>query len=117
MTAPTSDRDELRQAVKRAICAERCAFRGDIPCHSPPLPTVDPDPCDDPGCTALADAAIAAYERHRPRADVVLTREEWDQAAIGIYSAAYRIKWRDPESFDAFETINAAFPWIRVEGE
>jgi len=90
-----TNRDKLRQAVADAI-------------RSAPIST---------NAFAEADAAIAAYEAHRPRADVVLAQEEWGQAAIGIYSAAYRIKWGDPTSFDAFEAINAAFPWLRVEGE
>jgi len=92
MTEPT---DDLRDAVANAI-------------RNAPIST---------NAFAEADAAIAAYEAHRPRPDVTLTREEWDQAAIGIYSAAYRIKWGDPTSFDAFEAISAAFPWLKVEGE
>ena len=99
-SAEMTNRDELRQAVTTAIAEQMLG--------------------DDFLKTLLGnagDAAIEAYEAHRPRAAVVLTREEWDQAAIGIYSAAYRIKWGDPTSFDAFEAISAAFPWIRVEDE
>lgn len=46
-------------AAERAICAEVCAFMGEPPCWSvngewPPAT------CDEPGCKALAMAAVAA---------------------------------------------------------
>lgn len=49
-----------RETVARAICREQCAYYGDPPCFK-----VDdaewPNPnCDEPGCHALADAALAA---------------------------------------------------------
>ena len=55
MTTP-----EHVEAVARAICAERCAFYGEPPCWS-----VEPDKfaekdCDEPGCRAMAQAAVSA---------------------------------------------------------
>jgi hypothetical protein len=50
------DRDRIDAAARR-ICREVCAFMGEPPCWSigeqwpPPL-------CDDPGCIALARAAL-----------------------------------------------------------
>ena len=57
-------RDELREQVARAMCQEKCAFYGDPPCWGlDPAEYViepwNPDKCDEPGCGALADAAIA----------------------------------------------------------
>lgn len=46
----------------RAICRERCAFMGDPPCYDSQrfgnLLWPNPD-CDDPGCHALAKAALS----------------------------------------------------------
>jgi hypothetical protein len=45
----------------RAICAETCAFMGEPPCWNTggwPNPE-----CDEPGCFALARAALAALDR------------------------------------------------------
>ena len=93
-----SDRDELRQAVARAM--EQAIDK--IEWDTIPWPS-------------LADAAIAAYEAHRPRAEVTLTREEWEVIAARISSAAYepqsaQLSWLKCE-------IRAAFPWIKVENE
>ncbi len=61
----TDDLRALLQAsqedVARAICAEKCAFYGEQPCWR----VVDPkeyaaDDCGEPGCRALAAAALAA---------------------------------------------------------
>ena len=48
------------EAVARAICREACAFYGDPPCWR-----IAPDEwpnhgCDEPGCYALAQAAVAS---------------------------------------------------------
>lgn len=57
-------------AIARAICAETCAFMGEPPCYTVtdyrgnPLPWPNPD-CDDPGCQALAVAAVVAMEREK----------------------------------------------------
>jgi hypothetical protein len=53
------------QKCARAICQERCAFMGELPCwrhadeQGKPLPWPAPA-CDDPGCIALAMAALTA---------------------------------------------------------
>jgi hypothetical protein len=62
-----------------------------------------------PGFQRAADAAIAAYEAHRPRPDVVLTLEEWAKAR-SIFVSEF---WSKPFSVAIF----AAFPFIKVEGE
>lgn len=55
--------------VARAICAETCAHMGEPPCYSvrddqdKPLPWPNPN-CDEPGCQALALAAVAAMDNH-----------------------------------------------------
>jgi hypothetical protein len=53
--------------VARAICRERCAFMGEPACwmitsiiKGEKFPAPD---CDDPGCEALAMAALAAMEQ------------------------------------------------------
>jgi hypothetical protein len=93
-----SNRDELRQAVARAIVDTAWG--------------IDPWP-------SLADAAIAAYETHRPRPDVVLTREEWAKAktqALDVwFSTNARAGYGWSDVMDS--ALRAAFPWIRVEDE
>ena len=88
-----SNRDELRQAVARALR--------------------NTDPYGE--LVDYADADIAAYERHRPRPDVVLTREEWHdamEAARGSHPwAVNNVRLVLGRAF------RAAFPWIKVEGE
>jgi hypothetical protein len=49
----------------RAICAERCAFKGEMPCWYLSGAPRDskyclPAECDDPGCYSLAVAAVNA---------------------------------------------------------
>ena len=56
---------ETISRVARAICRERCAFRGEPPCFEPQFTDEADDlglspHCDDPGCKALAIAAVAA---------------------------------------------------------
>ncbi len=58
-------RDETIEKVARAICAERCAWAGEPPCWK----IMDgsnyqwpPETCDEPGCVAFAQAAVAAME-------------------------------------------------------
>ena len=107
-----TDRDELRQAVARALCAADYA---------------DPDAiCDNhlhdcPGPAwrlwrKSADAAIAAYEAHRPRPAVVLTREEWDRSITWAVIEWHTVQGENDEAVMT-AAIRAAFPWIRVEGE
>jgi hypothetical protein len=66
MTTPDDlvERVALREKVARALCQEKCAFFGEPPCWGlDPAEYViepwSPDTCDEPGCGALADAAIA----------------------------------------------------------
>jgi hypothetical protein len=61
-------RDETIEKVARAICAERCAWAGEPPCWK----IMDgsnfkwpPETCDEPGCMAFAQAAVAALEEIR----------------------------------------------------
>jgi len=88
-------RDELRQAVARAIAETAW--------------DINPWP-------SLADAAIAAYERHRPRAAVVLTREEWGEASERAW---VKLPLCRPaiSTAEVGVCLRAAFPWLRVEGE
>jgi hypothetical protein len=59
------EREDVER-VARAICAESCAFRGEPPCYTF-APEVEGqewhDGCSEPGCIALAQAAICAMER------------------------------------------------------
>ena len=49
----------IEVAAARAICRETCAFKGEPPCFeiSGEWP---PSTCDEPGCGALAMAAVSA---------------------------------------------------------
>lgn len=71
MTDTTAILARLRAAdvdcAARAICRETCAFMGEPACFDvtgddgAPLPWPNPN-CDEPGCHALALAAITARE-------------------------------------------------------
>ena len=96
-----SNRDELRQ--KMAIVIADALGEG-IHYHRP-------------GFQRAADAAIAAYEAHRPRAEVVLTREEMDEARITA-GRVHSAKMYTADGISPMErAIRTAFPWIRVEDE
>jgi hypothetical protein len=85
------DRDELRQVVVKALAVtERCYMGAQ-------------------SLEDMADAAIAAYEAHRPRAAVVLTREEWADFATEL--------WVHSEVSEVRNAMRAALPWIKVERE
>jgi translation initiation factor IF-3 len=76
MTEPTN---ELRQAVALAVC-EAWGLNADVLLDFPPV-------------LRAADAAIKAYEAHRPRAEA-----ERDQQAARIKELEYemqRIAWHD----------------------
>ena len=55
--------DKMIDRVARAICREKCAFYGEPPCFDigPEYFPQEwqPETCDEPGCMALAKAAIA----------------------------------------------------------
>ena len=51
--------DMLTDRIAHAICAEKCAFRGDPPCYT--VFSDEPPKCDEPGCMALARAAVASF--------------------------------------------------------
>lgn len=63
--------DPRLDRVRRAICAEDCAFRGEPPCYEIDPRHFPPETCDEPGCTAYAIAALMALDappaRDRPR--------------------------------------------------
>ena len=50
------------ERVARAICQERCAFYGEPPCWRIAPDEWEKQDCDEPGCRAMAMAAIAALE-------------------------------------------------------
>jgi hypothetical protein len=52
----------MQDKITRAICAEQCAFMGEPPCWSFPGPWPNPE-CSDPGCHALAKAAVEAMTK------------------------------------------------------
>ena len=50
---------DAQERMARALCQERCAFMGEPPCWEV-APDDWPNPhCDEPGCQALAAAALA----------------------------------------------------------
>ncbi len=61
---PVSEAD-IREAAM-AVCAERCAHMGELPCwriqddQGNPMPWPAPA-CDDPGCIWLAKVALEAF--------------------------------------------------------
>jgi len=63
MESDTALGDEnLVERVARAICAEKCAFMGEPPCHTVMDGTEfswPPETCCEPGCIAEARAALA----------------------------------------------------------
>jgi len=115
-----TNRDELRQAVAQrigdcfavALSGNRMPhMSGDPRARLLPHQRRELEDC----AASAADAAIAAYEAHRPRADVVLTQGEWHDA---IEAAKGSHPW--PVSNVRLvlgRAFRAAFPWIRVEGE
>ena len=52
--------------VARAICREQCAFYGEPPCWLGNREWPNPN-CDEPGCNALAAAALAATAEHEEK--------------------------------------------------
>jgi hypothetical protein len=138
MTAPTSNRDELRQAVAQrigdcfavALSGNRMPhMSGDPRARFLPHQLRELEDC----AASAADAAIAAYEAHRPRTDAVLkrdgwywnvelTQEEWRTAIVEGAAKMAGDEWKYPLDrprflYDAEAVIHAAFPWIKVEGE
>jgi hypothetical protein len=67
--------------VHRAICRESCAFRGEPPCWQ--ISDEWPNPhCDEPGCEALAKAAVAAAPPEaQGEYDVLVQRLMYDESA------------------------------------
>lgn len=53
--------DDLTMRVARAICRETCAFMGEPPCFDLPGEW-PPEICSEPGCEALAMAALDEIE-------------------------------------------------------
>lgn len=52
------------ETAARAVCRERCSFMGEPPCWE--VGAWPNEECDEPGCHALAKAAIAAWNRRAP---------------------------------------------------
>lgn len=81
--------DELREKVARAICRERCAFYGEPPCfHVAPDPEAESwnSHCNEPGCRAFADAAIALA-----RAEAATRIEQLEATANNAYEERNRL--------------------------
>lgn len=49
---------EARERIAKAVCREKCAFYGELACWQVDGPWPAPE-CDEPGCHAIADAALA----------------------------------------------------------
>jgi hypothetical protein len=56
--------DEIKDAIARGLCQEKCAFRGEPPCwkmvEAGERVMFPPPTCDEPGCFAEATAALDA---------------------------------------------------------
>lgn len=88
MTDPTPMQERTpEETIARALCREQCAFRGEPPCflvednQGDPLPWPNPN-CDEPGCHALAAAAVEALAAY----------DEWEAAARARRLAALRLR-------------------------
>ena len=79
---------ELRQAVVDALAVtERCYMGAQ-------------------SLEDMADAAIAAYEAHRPRAAVTLTREEWE-ATVALERIDEHNRKAATAALERFAELNA----------
>jgi hypothetical protein len=81
-------------AAARSVCQERCAFMGEPPCwsvtgddgESMGWPNVE---CDEPGCSAITPAAIAAFLTQMAGSGVSLAHQhEWHDLAKRVQEAA-----------------------------
>jgi hypothetical protein len=69
-------------AVAKAICAEQCAVFGEPPCHQiGPWPNEN---CNEPGCVALATAALASIAELRATS---VFKMVWDDKARALVAA------------------------------
>jgi hypothetical protein len=50
-------------ALTRVICAEVCAFNGELPCFESSREKFPPASCDEPGCRVLAEAVARSLGR------------------------------------------------------
>jgi len=100
--------DQLDRTA-RAICAEQCAFMGEPPCHKLPGPWPNPE-CNDPGCHALAKAAVGScgfLEKENGMPDETKGRVIWSDGPppdemkdgrlvlVGSDTGAQVALWRD----------------------
>jgi hypothetical protein len=69
-------------STTRAICRERCAYMGEPPCWE--VGAWPNEECDEPGCAALAEAAIAAWNRRAP--GYAAGAEAMREAAAGYHT-------------------------------
>lgn len=67
--------DMLTDRITRAICAEKCAFRGEPPCYT--VFSEEPPKCDEPECMALARAAVASF-----RSDNEISYMRWKRGEL-----------------------------------
>lgn len=103
-------REELREKVARAICREQCAFYGEPPCWEVGK-GLSPQ-CDEPGCAAIADAAIAlcmeeAATRIEALEKALREAKKGLDAMIGHYAAHNHVTG---------EVIagDEQYPWVRL---
>lgn len=71
-----------RDVVMKAICQESCAFYGEPACWLTDGEWPNPE-CDEPGCDALADIAIAAHLKALADAGMVVVPREPTEAEPG----------------------------------
>ena len=58
LSKPISFKD-CKNLMAKAICSEQCAFMGEPACHKVKGPWPNPA-CNEPGCMALAEAALSS---------------------------------------------------------
>lgn len=90
--------DKLER-VARAICAEKCAFMGEPPCYTVEGEWPNPN-CQDPGCHAEAQAAIAAIEpMDKPRVKPLdWTKKGYAETPFGKYHVVME-DWSGQDDF------------------
>jgi hypothetical protein len=79
-------RAALREKVAKKLCQEKCAFYGEPPCwgldpNEYVIEPWNPDTCDEPGCGALASAAIDMVLEEAARVADASALEAWDFGA------------------------------------
>lgn len=90
---------DKREKVARAICAEKCAFMGEPPCYTVEGEWPNPN-CQEPGCHAEAQAAIAALEpMDKPRVRPLdWTKKGYAETPFGKYHVVME-DWSGQDDF------------------